>query len=212
MVILDYVKSKDVSDYLKQQHYLFTDAEKATFIFNSGYPIRVILEELKVLKKYLLLLTSVVLLSGCTDSTPANTVTTAQTEETVEAKAITEIYEDITKPVTLYSPFCWDDEFISNYYGIDVSSLEEYVFSMSEDATSAETIIIMKAKDATSVSSLSDCLQVVVDEKRNEMENYLPEQFEIVEKSSVQTQNNYVWLVISENADTITKIIKDSIS
>lgn len=164
------------------------------------------------IKKYLLLLTSVVLLSGCTDSTPANTVTTVQTEETVEAKAITEIYEDITKTVTLYSPFCWDDEFISNYYGIDVSSLEEYVFSMSEDATSAETIIIMKAKDATSVSSLSDCLQVVVDEKRNEMENYLPEQFEIVEKSSVQTQNNYVWLVISENADTITKIIKDSIS
>ena len=164
------------------------------------------------IKKYLLLLTSVVLLTGCTDSTPANTVTTVQTEETVEAKAITEIYEDITKTVTLYSPFCWDDEFISNYYGIDVSSLEEYVFSMSEDATSAETIIIMKAKDATSVSSLSDCLQVVVDEKRNEMENYLPEQFEIVEKSSVQTQNNYVWLVISENADTITKIIKDSIS
>ncbi|MBQ2450898.1 MAG: DUF4358 domain-containing protein [Lachnospiraceae bacterium] len=164
------------------------------------------------IKKYLLLLTSVVLLTGCTDSTPANTVTTAQTEETVEAKAITEIYEDITKTVTLYSPFCWDDEFISNYYGIDVSSLEEYVFSMSEDATSAETIIIMKAKDATSVSSLSDCLQVVVDEKRNEMENYLPEQFEIVEKSSVQTQNDYVWLVISENADTITKIIKDSIS
>lgn len=164
------------------------------------------------IKKYLLLLTSVVLLSGCTDSTPANTVTTVQTEETVEAKAITEIYEDITKTVTLYSPFCWDDEFISNYYGIDVSSLEEYVFSMSEDATSAETIIIMKAKDATSVSSLSDCLQVVVDEKRNEMENYLPEQFEIVEKSSVQTQNNYVWLVISENADTITNIIKDSIS
>ena len=164
------------------------------------------------IKKYLLLLTSVVLLTGCTDSTPANTVTTAQTEETVEAKAITEIYEEITQKVTLYSPFCWDDEFISNYYGIDVSSLEEYVFSMSEDATSAETIIIMKAKDAASISGLSDCLQVVVDEKKNEMENYLPEQFEIVEKSSIQTKNNYVWLVISENADTITKIIEDSIS
>ena len=79
---------------------------------------------------------------------------------------------------------------------------------MSEDATSAETIIIMKAKDASNISSLSDCLQVVVDEKKNEMENYLPEQFAIVEKSSVKTKDNYVWLVISENADDINKIIE----
>ena len=170
------------------------------------------------IKKYLLILTGVMLLGGCGNSTPANTVstepiaTTQKTVETKEAKAITEIYDEITQNVTLYSPFCWDDEFISNYYGIDVTSLEEYIFSMSEDATSAETIIIMKAKDSSSVSGLSDCLQVVVDEKKNEMENYLPEQFEIVEKSSVQTKDNYVWLVISENADAITKIIEDSIS
>ena len=35
--------------------------------------------------------------------------------------------------------------------------------------------------------------------------------FEIVEKSSVQIKDNYVWLVISENADAITSIIKDGI-
>lgn len=162
------------------------------------------------LKKYLMILTSVMLLSGCADSAPAATVQTEEVQK--EAKAITDIYDEITKSVTLYSPFCWDEEFISNYYGIDVTGLEEYVFSMSEDATSAETIIIMKAKDSSSVSDISDCLQVVVDEKKNEMENYLPEQYEIVAKSSVQTKDNYVWLVISENADAITKIIEDSIS
>lgn len=162
------------------------------------------------IKRYILIIASAMLLGGCADSTPTSTDSVATSQ--AESKAITEIYEEITQKVTLYSPFCWDDEFISNYYGIDVSSLEEYVFSMSEDATSAETIIIMKAKDAASISGLSDCLQVVVDEKKNEMENYLPEQFEIVEKSSIQTKNNYVWLVISENADTITKIIEDSIS
>lgn len=158
-------------------------------------------------KKYAIILASAMLLSGCAESAPADT-TVMQTQE---AKAITDIYQEITENVTLYSPFCWDEEFISNYYGIDTASLEEYVFSMSEDATSAETIIIMKAKDSSTVSGLSDCLQVVVDEKKNEMENYLPEQFAIVEKSSVQIKDNYVWLVISENADAITKMIEDSI-
>ena len=49
----------------------------------------------------------------------------------------------------LCSPVTMTDSFISNYYGIDPDKLEEYVFSMSEDATSAETIIIMKAVSYT---------------------------------------------------------------
>ena len=41
----------------------------------------------------------------------------------------------------------------------------------------------MKAKNADDLTGLSDSLQTVVDEKKNEMENYIPEQFAIVEKS-----------------------------
>lgn len=172
----------------------------------------------KNIKKYILVITATMLLYGCFNETPADNdekeaVDVLQTESvSEEKKSISDVYEEITQNVELISPFCWDDEFVSNYYGIDVESLEEYVFSMSEDATSAETIIIMKANDSNKVSELSDCLQVVVDEKKNEMENYLPEQFDIVSKSSVQIKDNYVWLVISDNADTITKIIENAIS
>ena len=74
-----------------------------------------------------------------------------------------------------------DEDFISNYYGIDVATLSEYVFSMSEDAAQAETIIILKAEKSEDLETLSSCLQTVVDEKKNEMENYIPEQFAIVE-------------------------------
>lgn len=168
-------------------------------------------------EKYAIILTGALLLGGCSQSAPTESTSTETTtvilenDADKEVKTIADIYAEIETSVTLYSPFCWDDEFISNYYGIDVSTLDEYVFSMSEDATSAETIIIMKAKDASNVTALSDCLQVVVDEKKNEMENYLPEQFEIVEKSSVQTKDNYIWLVISENADAIINIIEDGI-
>ena len=82
---------------------------------------------------------------------------------------------------------------------------------MSEEATSAETIVIMKVKDEADVESISAALQVVVDEKSAEMEDYLPEQFEIVDKSSVKTKGNYVYLVISESADTIIGIIENGI-
>ncbi len=137
--------------------------------------------------------------------------TVAKTDSIQEAKSITEIYAEIQSSVALYSPMEFDDEFLMNYYGIDASLLEEYVFSMSEDAASAETIVIMKVKSSSDVDNLSESLQVVVDEKRNEMENYLPEQFAIVDKAEVEVKDKYIWLVISENEDTIKKMIEDGL-
>ena len=131
--------------------------------------------------------------------------------EKKSAMSIEDIYKEIGQKVELKSPECMDDEFISNYYGIDAATLEEYVFSMSEDASQAETIIIMKVKDAGDLAGIAECLQTVVDEKKNEMENYIPEQFAIIEKSKVIAKDNYVWLVISENADVVTDIIESSL-
>lgn len=133
----------------------------------------------------------------------------AENEKTV--LSIEAVYQEIEEKVSLKSPERMDGEFISNYYGIDAAALEEYVFSISEDAAQAETVIIMKVKDSGDLDGIADCLQTVVDEKKNEMENYIPEQFAIVEKSKVVTRDNYVWLVISENADSITDIIESGL-
>lgn len=147
------------------------------------------------------------------ETSPAKT-DSVQAEPIIEeevTKSITDIYEEIQNSVALYSPMEFDDEFLMNYYGIDAGLLEEYVFSMSEDATSAETIVVMKVKSLEDMDNLSSLMQVVVDEKRNEMENYLPEQFAIVDKAEVEVKDNYIWLVISENEDTIEKIIEDGL-
>lgn len=142
---------------------------------------------------------------------PAKTASVQATPIVEEAKSVKEIYAEIQEKVELYSPMVFDDEFLMNYYGIDASLLEEYVFSMSEDATSAETIVVMKAKQQEDVEMLSELMQVVVEEKKNEMENYLPEQFAIVEKAEVKIQGSYLWLVISENEQSIKKMIEDGL-
>lgn len=127
------------------------------------------------------------------------------------AKSVKDIYGEISQTVALNSPMLVPDDFILNYYGIDVSTLDEYVFSMSEAAISAETVVILKARDGGDTAGLSASLQTVIDQKRSEMENYLPDQFQIVDKSSVQVQGNYVYLVISEQADAISRIIQADI-
>ena len=69
---------------------------------------------------------AVLLCSGCTDktkTTASDAVQTSQPEAT--AKSIDEIYQEITQSVTLQSPACMDEDFISNYYGIDTKALSE---------------------------------------------------------------------------------------
>lgn len=159
---------------------------------------------------------AVLLCTGCSNEATATTANTDSNPVDVSnhektAKSIDEVYQEIEQTVTLKSPQCMDDDFISNYYGIDATLLEEYVFSMSGDAAQAETVIIMKVKNTDDLAGLTESLQTVVDEKKNEMENYIPEQFAIVEQSKVQTKDNYIWLVISENADAITDIIESGL-
>ncbi len=156
---------------------------------------------------------AVMLLGGCGKAEEAPTAEVVQNvaEKTASARPVKDIYEDIKQAVELHSPVEMADSFISNYYGIDPEKLEEYIFVMSEEATSAETIVIMKVKDEGDVEKISGALQVVVDEKRGEMENYLPEQFEIVDKSSVKSKGNYVYLVISESQDTIVQMIEEEL-
>lgn len=155
-------------------------------------------------------LNAILLLTGCgtADTSSAEPQGSEVQEEAKETKSIDEVYQEIAGQVSLESPVCMDEDFISNYYGIDVSTLEEYVFSMSEDAAQAETVVIMKVKDLNDVEEISSILETIVDEKKNEMENYLPEQFEIVEKSEVKTKDQYVWLVISQQSDAISDIIE----
>lgn len=139
--------------------------------------------------------------SGNAGTNPADGDKDAETVKSCE-----EIYEEIAGGVTLQSPMIVPEDFVANY-GVDFSAVDDYIFVMSELSTSVETVAIFKSADASSRENISAALQTFADGKRAEMENYLPEQFDIVDRSSVKTSGDYVYLVISENAETIEETI-----
>ncbi len=140
--------------------------------------------------------------------TETEAATVAGTETTAAgAASLSDIYSQIEQQVSLNSPMTVPEDFIANYFGIDVSAAEDYLFVMSEMATSAETIVIVKAGGADK-QALADSLQMVINQKAAEMENYLPDQYDIVSRSTVHQTGDYVWMVISENAGAIESIIE----
>ncbi len=124
-------------------------------------------------------------------------------------KTMQEIYEEIEKTVEQPEMIVLNDNYIANYYGIDLSLLEDYFFASAQEVIYADMIILMKVKEESSVQTVKDALDTMIAQKKLELENYLPEQFQIVEKSEVVVSGNYVYLVISEKAEEIQAVITE---
>lgn len=141
--------------------------------------------------------------------TKAEETTAAETKAASTGAAPADIYNKVTS--YLPSMVSFDDSYISNYYGIDASQLDGYVFAAAEDVTQADTVVILKAKDASSVSTLSSQLATVKQQKEAELQDYNPTAYQVAAAGYVKTSGNYVYLIMSNNASAIDQVISANV-
>lgn len=139
----------------------------------------------------------------------AEETTAAETKAASTGAAPADIYSKLTS--YLPSMVSFDDSYISNYYGIDASQLDGYVFAAAEDVTQADTVVILKAKDASSVSTLSSQLATVKQQKEAELQDYNPTAYQVATAGYVKTSGNYVYLIMSNNASAIDQVISANV-
>ncbi len=158
----------------------------------------------------ILILGAMITVAGCGNNNSNDTVT--QSSQDIKAKSVQEIYKDVSamaegKLTEL------DAQYLSNYYGIDTADLEEYVFAQSDTPeSSAETIIILKAKDTSKFDAYRESFENYKKQKSQELTNYnLPDQAKLVDRSQIVENGNYLYLIISQNADEIADAIEKSI-
>ena len=142
-------------------------------------------------------------------ATKAEETTAAETKAASTGAAPADIYSKVTS--YLPSMVSFDDSYISNYYGIDASQLDGYVFAAAEDVTQADTVVILKAKDASSVSTLSSQLATVKQQKEAELQDYNPTAYPVAAAGYVKTSGNYVYLIMSNNASAIDQVISANV-
>ena len=122
-----------------------------------------------------------------------------------------DIYNEIAESVTLPEMFFADETFMMNYYGIDASKLEEYVFASCLDSTSADLIILIRLKDEASADEVVDGLNTLLEQMGVEMEDYNPEANELVKAAEVRRNGKNIDLIIHEDRETILSIIDNAL-
>ena len=178
-------------------------------------------------------LTAAMLMTGCGGSaapasaaaqTTAAETTEAQTTaaETTEAqttavqaaggKSAEEIYEDAAAAAGLSDMTMMNENYIMNNCGIDLGTVRSYVFALPNEATKVDpTVIIFEAADADTAAGISAQLESIRSMTEQTMNSYAPDQGAIAAAGQVRSAGNYVYLVMSGNADVIESAISADI-
>ena len=163
----------------------------------------------KILCKLLAVAIVATCLVACGDDTTQNNES-SNTQS--EALLPTQIYENIKSGYELPDMYEADADWLMNYYGIDASVLDDYVFAEG-DEVHADRVIILKVKDEADIPPVQEKLEALLGQLQSpEMLSYLPEQADMIKEGSVKKQGDVLYLVISPDADGIEKVIVDGLS
>lgn len=129
--------------------------------------------------------------------------------ESKEVTATTEeIFIDIQNQVELPVTFENSADDIFSYYGIDTALLEEFTFVEAEDAIKVDTIVLMKVKEESNIETVKTSLASIIDQKKDTMNNYLPEQYDIACDAVIENTGNFVYMIISKDVSKVQGIIE----
>ena len=92
--------------------------------------------------------------------------------------------------------------------GIDPADCRQAVTAICGDSVRADEIWLVEAVDADAAARVYEMAEVRVDQKKRQLENYLPDQFAVVEKAVLLREDNAVILFISPEAETMLSLYR----
>ena len=91
-------------------------------------------------------------------------------------------------------------------YGIKPDDVKQYAALIARSSTSADEILLFEAKDADAASRLKAQLDKRYQAKLNEAKDYLPDEYAKIAACQVAQNGNYVSLIVSPDAEAMTKL------
>ena len=126
------------------------------------------------------------------------------------AKPLSEVWTTIKSEVTFEDFNEFDDvKKLKRYYGITEDMVDEFAGGINGSGVNQEEVVLIKAKDDSTASQIKEKLDARFQSKLNQNKNYNAEQAKMIEGCKVEQNGLYVTMIVSDNADKITKIFKE---
>lgn len=132
------------------------------------------------------------MLAGCSASNGAS-----------EELSAAEVGEYIGQAVSLDGMKQRDLEKLQGLYPIEAEKVEDFVLYTSSSNIRADELVIIKVKDANEVDGMLASIQKRIEAQTAKFQDYLPEEYYLIEKHVLKTKGRLILFVVSDGADRI---------
>lgn len=103
------------------------------------------------------------------------------------------------------------DRYLKKYYGLNGADYEAVVFYFPVTNMDAEELLIIKLKDTSQAESVRAAMEARQQTQINIYEGYAPEQLALCENGIIDVQGNYVLYVVHTDAVQIDNVFRESL-
>lgn len=99
-----------------------------------------------------------------------------------------------------------DERGLKSNYGIEAEDVKQYAALVDASGIKCEEVVLIEATDADAAKRVKEQLDKRFDSKLAQNKDYLPEQYAIIKKCSVEQSGNYVSMIVGEQHEKLTEI------
>ena len=122
-------------------------------------------------------------------------------KESAKSADLSALYDNLTASMPQMLPM--DEETMLNFQGIEIADCVQAKVAICAEGLRADEIWLIEAKDEAALEKLQALAEARIQAKGEETVSYNPEQYAVVQEAEVFTVGNYLFLLVSPDADTL---------
>ncbi len=116
-------------------------------------------------------------------------------------KPFSEVEASIESRIDSSSLVWGNEQTLKQDYGLDAADYEGVMLYVSVNYLEAQELLLVEVKDDEQLLEVEEAIDKRIENRRNDFEGYLPEQVLLLDDAIVTIRGNYIFLVISEDAE-----------
>ena len=100
------------------------------------------------------------------------------------------------------------DRGLNRYYGLNVADYEAVSMFISQNAMSAEELLLIKVRDESQIKEVETAIKKRVQNRKKDFAGYAPKQEKLLKDSVLMIRGNYVLLAVLKDTQPVIKVFK----
>lgn len=104
-----------------------------------------------------------------------------------------------------------DSAALKRSFGLNAADYTGVAYYSAESTISASEVLLIRVKSEDQIRLITDAIDKRIDSRKNDFEDYLPEQAQLLDHAGQSVRGSYVFYAVSPDADAYLKAFNSSL-